>query len=73
MSNKAEDLEKALVILIESLPADICIPAAVSSTLIKWSIPVKGVCNGRGHHRSSDRSRNRSAVSISGNSARVTE
>lgn len=73
MNNLAGDLERALVTLIESLPPDICIPATVSSMLIKWSIPINKEYHGTGHHRNTDPLRSRSAVNVTGSGALVAE
>jgi hypothetical protein len=73
MENQASDLRRALTELIESLPSDICIPPSVASTLIKWSIQIKGVTHGKRYNCNNDQYRRRSAVSVSGNGARLPE
>ena len=73
MENQASDLRRALTELIESLPADICIPPTVASMLIKWSIQLKGVTYGKRFNRNNDRYRRCSAVSVSGNGACLPE
>lgn len=73
MKNQAGDLQRALVTLIESLPSDICIPATVSSMLIKWSIPIKKEYHARDYHRNTDRHRGCSAANFTGDGARIAE
>ncbi|NTW54479.1 MAG: hypothetical protein HGB15_06940 [Chlorobaculum sp.] len=59
--------------LIEIHPDDVCIPPTVTSTLIKWSVQIKGVSHGRRYNWDNDRHRSRSAVIVSGNDARIPE